>query len=215
MKFDKSNREIYSSPAFFLFLVFLGGCGASFQVAGDVAQGRQALLKGDYQGAFGLFQAAAQVDPQYVWGTELKAAVPSYLGRAQYLAGQLNPAQQTLEQALAQRRDDHVAALYLGLTLARQGDNKRGLENIETGMKGIRDLVNSVRRSFGFGIGQYWDPNREIRNAIESDLAMISRGNYDWATLLANGERLGLKIEEEPDRALFRERDDRERHGMD
>jgi len=210
MKTEMMKRKIYFL-ALGSFLVFLSGCGTSFQVAGHVAQGRQALLKGDYQGALGLFQSAAQVDPQYVWGIELKAGVLSYLGRAQYLTGQLVPAQQTLQQALAQRREDNVAALYLGLTLARQGDNKRGLGNIETGMKGIRDLVNYVTKSFGFGIGQYWDPNREIRNAIEGDLAMISRGNFDWPTLLANGESLGLKIEEEPDRALRRERDDRDR----
>lgn len=214
MKSQMIKGKMYSL-ALVSFLLFLSACGASFQVAGHVAQGRQALLRGDYQGALGLFQAAAQVDPQYVWGIELKAGVPSYLGRAQYLTGQLAPAQQTLQQALAERRDDNVAALYLGLTLARQGDNKRGLEYIETGMKGIRDLVNYVTRSFGFGIGQYWDTNREIRNAIERDLAMISRGEFNWPTLLANGERLGLRIEEEPDRALFRERDDRERQRSD
>jgi tetratricopeptide (TPR) repeat protein len=214
MKTEMLKRRVYPCVLGSI-LFFLSGCGTSFQVAGHVAQGRQALLKGDYQGALALFQAAAQVDPQYVWGIELKAGVPSYLGRAQYLTGQLAPAQQTLQQALAERRDDNVAALYLGLTLARQGDNKRGLENIETGMKGIRDLANYVTRSFAFGIGQYWDPNREIRNAIEGDLAMISRGNFDWPTLLANGERLGLIIEEEPDRALRREQADRERQRSD
>lgn len=197
--------------ALLIAAAFVSGCGASFQVAGHVAQGRQALLKGDYQGALGLFQKAAEVDPQYVRGIELKAGVLSYLGRTQYLTGQLAPAQQTLQQALAERRNDNVAALYLGLTLARLGDNRRALENIETGMKGIRDFINYLVRSFGFGIGQFWDPNGEIRNGIEDDLAMIASGEFDWSTLLSHGERLGVKIEEEDDRALQRERGWRER----
>jgi predicted small secreted protein len=42
--------------------VLLSACATS-QGGDDVAQGRQALLKGDYQRALGLFQNAEKVDP--------------------------------------------------------------------------------------------------------------------------------------------------------
>jgi len=47
MKTEIMKRKVYSS-AFGLFLVFLSGCGPSFQTSGDVAQGRQAMFRGDY-----------------------------------------------------------------------------------------------------------------------------------------------------------------------
>ena len=116
-----------------LFAIFFSGCGPGFQAGSDVAQGRQALFRGDYQGALGYFQNAAQTDPNYIFGTELREGTLSYLGRAQYLTGQLAPARDTLQKAIAQHKSDSVAQLYLGLTLARQGDRKDGLRRIEAG----------------------------------------------------------------------------------
>ena len=49
--------------------VLLAAC-ATIRGAGDVDQGRQALLEGNYQLALGLFQDAAQADPTYIYGTE-------------------------------------------------------------------------------------------------------------------------------------------------
>lgn len=209
MKSEMMKRRI-CSVTFGSFLVFFSGCGGGFQVAGDVAQGRQALLKGNSQGALGYFQNAAQTDPSYVYGTELRESVLSYLGRAQYLTGDLSGARGTLERCLAQDRADNIARLYLGLTLARQNDRQRGRNEIEAGMKGIRDFLNYLSTSFSMSFGQYWDPNRDIRKAIDSDLAMISRPNLDWPALISEGERIGMKIEEERDLALQRERDQRQ-----
>ena len=205
MKIPKIDQGIYSSLVFFLFLVFLGGCGATFQVAGDVAQGRQAMIKGDYQGALGYFQNAAQTDPTYIRGTELREGVLSYLGRAQYLTGNFPQARQTLERSLSQHKTDNVARLYLGLTLARQDDRKRGLQQMEAGMKGIRDFLNYISSSFSSEFGQYWDPNQNIRNAIAANLTMIARDNFDWPTVIANGESIAMNTEREPDLALQRQ----------
>jgi hypothetical protein len=196
-----SRRGFYPAGVLTL-LAFLSGCTSNIQVSGDVAQGRQSLFKGDNPTALGYFQNAAQIDPQYVHGTELREGVLSYLGRAQYLNGQTTPAHQTLEKAIAQHRTDNVAVLYLGLTVAREGDRDKGLQQIQTGMKGIRDFLNYITTSFGMEWGQYWDPDRDIRNAIDNNLKMISAGNFDWATLVANSEQIGLNIEREPDRAL-------------
>ena len=136
----------------------------------------------------------------------------SFLGRAQYLNGQYAPARDTLQKALAQHKSDNVARLYLGLTLARLGDRQSGLRQIEGGMKGIRDFLNYITSTFSSEFGQYWDPNRDIRKAIESALAMISGGNFDWPTLITEGERIGMQIEEEVDRAR---RDQEQQQQMD
>jgi len=84
-----------------LFLaIFFSGCGAGFQAGGDVAQGRQALFRGDYQNALSLFQSAAQTNAEYISGTELREGTLSFLGREQYLNGQLAPARDTLRKAV-------------------------------------------------------------------------------------------------------------------
>ena len=119
----------------FGLVVFLSGCGAGSQSGAYVAQGRQALFAGNNQGALGDFQAAAQADPNYVYGAVLTEGVYSFLGRAQYLTGQYAQARQSLEKDLAQRPGDSLARLYLGLTLARLGDRPSGLKDIEAGTK--------------------------------------------------------------------------------
>jgi tetratricopeptide (TPR) repeat protein len=116
--------------------VLLSAC-AAVRGGGDVEQGRQALLAGNYQAALGLFQDAAQADPNYIYGAELREGVLSFLGRAQYLTGNYAQARQTLEKALSQHRGDNLARLYLGLTLYRLGDQKGALTNIQRGMEGI------------------------------------------------------------------------------
>ena len=186
--------------AWSLFSIWLSAC-ASFQVAGDIAHGRQALIAGNNQAALGYFQAAEQVDPTYVYGTELRQGVLSYLGRAQYLTANYAQAQSTLETALSQNQSDNIARLYLGLTLARQGETQKALPDIDGGMKGIYDLLNYITDTFRFGDGQYWDPGRDIRSAIEKDRAMIANGKIDWLMLIADGESIALKTEREPDQA--------------
>ncbi len=116
--------------AFLLMLsgFYISGCAATFQGGSDVAQGRQALFRGDYPAALVYFQNAEKAGPNYVYGTELREGVLSYLGRAQYLNGQLPAARATLQQALAAHKSDNLARLYLGLTLARQGDQNQPQE---------------------------------------------------------------------------------------
>ena len=189
-----------------LFLsIWLSAC-VSFQAAGDIAQGRQALFKGNNQAALGYFQAAEQVDPAYVYDTELREGVLSYVGRAQYLTGNYAAARSTLEKALSQNPSDNVARLYLGLTLARQGETQKALPDIDGGMKGIYDLLNYITDTFRFGYGESWDPGRDIRSAIERDRAMIASGKIDWPALIADGESIALKTEREPDEARQNQR---------
>ena len=190
------------SAALLLCTIFFAGCAAGFQTGGDVAQGRQALFRGDYQGALGYFENAAQADPNYVYGTELREGVLSYLGRAQYLTGQLEAARATLQQALSQHKGDNLARLYLGLTLARVGDRKAGLVDIENGLKGMRAFVNYIVNAFSNSFGSFWDSNSSVRNAISANLATIAGGNFDWSILISNCETVALNYEQLEDQAI-------------
>jgi tetratricopeptide (TPR) repeat protein len=196
------KKEITMKVIYFLagvsLSVLLSAC-ATIRGGGEVDQGRQELLKGNYQQALGLFQDAEKVDPTYVYGTELRAGVSSYLGRTQYLTGNYAEARQTLEKAVSQHRSDNVARLYLGLTLYRLGDQKAGLTNIQRGMEGINNWLDYLNQNFRLEFGQDWDPGGTIRAGIKTDLAMISSGKIDWAQLIAGGERLGIRIENEED----------------
>ncbi|MGH7816342.1 MAG: tetratricopeptide repeat protein [Candidatus Binatia bacterium] len=192
--------KVLRSFAFFSLGLLITGC-ASLQVGSEFQSGRKALLTGNNEAALAYFQSTAQMDPTYIYGTAYRQGVWSYLGRAEYANGRLPQAQQTLEKALAANRQEDVARLYLGLTLARSGDRPRGLQEIEGGMRGIHDWLEWVTQTFRFSFGQFWDPAREIRRAIQTDLAMITGREFDWQRLIADGEWLGKQMEEEIDRA--------------
>ena len=181
--------------------VSLWAC-AAVQSGGYIAQGRQALFEGNNQTALGYFQAAVQVDPNYKYGTELQEGTLSFLGRAQYLNGDYARARSTLEKALAQHKEDNVARLYLGLTLARQAETQRSLQDIDAGMEGIYDFLDYLTGSYRFSFVRNWDPGRDIRSAIERDRAMIATGKIDWPALIADGEWIAMATEREPDLRL-------------
>lgn len=193
-------------------MVLLSAC-TSLQVGSEFSSGRQALLRGNNEAALAYFHSAAQKDPNYVYGTALQQGIWSYVGRSEYAIGRFPQARQNLERALAANKDEDVARLYLGLTLARSGDQQRGLREIEGGMKGIYDFLEYVTQAHRFSFGQFWDPNLEMRKAIQTDLAMISGKDLDWQKLIANGEWLGKQIEEEGDRARRDEARERSREG--
>ena len=176
--------------------ILLAGC-ATIRGSEDVDQGRTAMLEGRYQRALGLFEDAENVDPRYVYGTELRGGVLSYLGRTQYLTGNYTQARQTLEKALSQHKSDNVARLYLGLTQYRLGDQKAAVMNIERGMRGISDWLNYMNTNFRYTFGKDWDWEGTIRGDIKQNLAMISSGKINWSQLAADAERLGVRIEEE------------------
>ena len=193
--------------ALFSLFVFFTGC-ATIQSAGNLQYGRQALLGGNNEAALGYFQRAAQLDPNYVYatGSSPKQSVWSYVGRSEYLTGRFPQARQTLERALASRNtDEDIARLYLGLTLAREGDRQRGLKEIESGMRGINSFLDYINQAQRFSIGQFWDPDMDIRRAIRSDLAMISGKDLDWQRLTADTEWLGIRMEWESDWARRQE----------
>ncbi len=204
--------KLKRSLALFSLFVFLAGC-TSLQTGGELQYGRQALLKGSNETALGYFYSAAQRDPNYVYatGSSPRQSVWSYVGRSEYLTGRLPQARETLERALSSNSEEDIARLYLGLTLAREGDRQRGLKEIESGMRGINDWLDYINQAQRYSIGQYWDPGRAIRSTIQSDLAMISGRDLDWQRLIADTEWLGIRMEQESDLARRQEAQARSR----
>jgi tetratricopeptide (TPR) repeat protein len=192
-------KGIYFRTSFSL-VIFLFAC-ATVQDAGQIEAGRQALFKGNNQAALGYFQSVAQTNPDAVYGATLRMGIFTFLGQAQYLNGDYTQARQSLQKALSMHPGDNVARLYLGLTQARLGDRQTGLKNIQGGMSGIANFLNYLETNFAYSFGQFWDPGGQIRASIKKDLAMISSGNIDWPQLIADGERLGIRIEQEEDKA--------------
>ena len=199
------NSDVINRGIRFLVLgslaIFCSACGPGFQVSGDVAQGQTALFAGNYPGALGYFQSAAQADPNYISSSgQLREGTLSFLGRAQYLNGQLEAARATLRKAVAQQGSDNnvtLAQLYLGVTLARLNDRQAGLRDIESGTKGILDFLNYIQQNFRYSSGRLWDRGNEIRKAADAILALIAGGNFDWPTLISNSEALAMKFERE------------------
>jgi hypothetical protein len=192
-------------------VVLVAGC-ASLRNGGEFQSGRQALLRGDNETALAYFHSVAQRDPNYIYGTAYRQGVLSYLGRTEYLTGKLPQARQTLERALAtNHQEDDLTRLYLGLTLARGADRAQGLKEMEAGMRGIHDWIEYITQAHRFSFGQYWDPAREIRSAIQKDLVMLSGRETDIAKVIASGEWIAKRMEEEGDKASRDESRDRDR----
>jgi tetratricopeptide (TPR) repeat protein len=204
--------KVAITSVFFAICAFFSGC-TSLEVGGELQSGRRAWFAGDSETALAYFQSAANKDPNYVYGTALQQGIWSYVGRAEYVVGQLPQARQSLERALSLNKPQDIARLYLGLTLARSGDQRRGLTEIEGGMKGIHNWLEYITNAYRFSFGQFWDPGRSIRSAIEVDLAMLSGKDVDWEKLMADGEWLGKRMEWEIDRARRQESQARSRDG--
>ena len=196
-------KNSYSS-IFVSLLFFLSACA----VQTKVQQGRMALLYGDPTVARAAFESAAELDPNYFYFSVFPQGIRTYLGRAEYSAGRYAEARQALERAVSLHEEDNMAKLYLGLTLARSGDRQRGLKEIESGMKGLHEWLDYVNQYDAFSYGQYWDPLKEIRSEIQNNLRMISGKDIDWQKLIASGEWVGRRMEEEIDLARRQESQD-------
>jgi tetratricopeptide (TPR) repeat protein len=187
------------------------------QVGSAFQAGRRALIGGDDEAALGFFQTVAESNPNFVFttGSSPRQSIWSYVGRTQYLTDQFPQARQSLERAISGDREENIARLYLGLTLIQLGDRQGGLKEIETGLRGIQSFLDNIGRTQGFNIGQFWDPNRDIRSAIQFNLEMISREgeNLNWQRLISDIERIALQMERETD--LARRQESRERRSLD
>ena len=209
--------KVAAYSVLFALCTLLSACTTTVQVGSSFQAGRRALLGGDDEAALGFFQSVAESNPNFVFatGSSPRQSIWSYVGRTQYLTDQFPQARQSLERAISGDREENIARLYLGLTLIQLGDRQGGLKEIETGLRGINDFLNNIGRTQGFNIGQFWDPNRDIRSAIQFNLEMISREgeNLNWQRLISDIERIALQMERETD--LARRQESRERRSLD
>jgi tetratricopeptide (TPR) repeat protein len=183
-----------------LVLAIAAGACAAFQVAGQVQRGRQALLLNDPETALAYFLQAAERDPNYIYSSgNFRESIWTYVGRAQYALGKHDEARRSFERALSVYRDDAMAQLYLGLTLARLGERERGLQYIQMGLKGLNgwiEYLNRVQPYYAF-----WDPNGEIRKEIDKTLALVAgERTAPLETVIASAEWVGRQMEEEIDK---------------
>jgi len=209
--------KVAAYSVLFALCTLLSACTTTVQVGSSFQAGRRALLGGDDEAALGFFQSVAESNPNFVFatGSSPRQSIWSYVGRTQYLTDQFPQARQSLERAISGDREENIARLYLGLTLIQLGDRQGGLKEIETGLRGINDFLNNIARTQGFNIGQFWDPNRDIRSATQFNLEMISREgeNLNWQRLISDIERIALQMERETD--LARRQESRERRSLD
>ncbi|HXV78423.1 MAG TPA: tetratricopeptide repeat protein [Candidatus Binatia bacterium] len=188
------------SVASFSLLVFLAGC-TSIQVRSDIQRGRQALFLGEPKMALPYFHRAAQIDPNYLINfapPPITESVWTYNGRAYYGMKQFADARQAFERALGQTEQDHFARLYLGLTLGQDGDRQKGQQEISTALKGFANSLDYIRQ---YHTDRFFDTTGELRSAVRKQLASLSGGEPNWPEVVANGEWLGLQLEQEMDLA--------------
>lgn len=198
------KRMLLSLPVGIWTFVVLCSCVGS-QVAREVQLGRNALQTGNPQAAVGYLRNAAVLDPNYKTPYSIRESVWTYLGRAYYEVGNFPEARRALEKALSDNKDDPLARLYLGLTLLRSGDQQEGRRETEEGLRGVNNLLNRLASTPSSGI--YWDPTRRIRSDIQQALSMTD--TPDSSELIAVGERVGRRLDEEIDNARLDESRDK------
>lgn len=180
--------------------LFFSACDfSSFDAGTQFSSGRQAFLAKKYEEALPYFQKVAESKPDYRYESyNFGQSVWSYLGRSQYLTGKYDEARQALERALAQRRDEPVARIFVGLALVRLNNDTRGVAEIEDGLKGLEGWIDYENGRMPQN--PMWDPRREIRDEIKRSLAAIGSQNYDRQKLIENVEWIGWAMEEESEK---------------
>ena len=169
-------------------LVCVAGC-ATLQVEQDFQAGRGALLTGRSEEAVNNFRRVAESNPNYKTSYTLRESVWTYLGRAYYETRKYPEARTALGKALASDKDDNVARLYLGMALVRSNDRDRGLVEMENALNGIHEWLENL--SSDSSAGSYWDPNKQIRKTIETELA----GKPSPIELVVTAQRVGKQLE--------------------
>jgi len=201
----------FARLGFVTMLVALIGCTA-FQSSTELHRGRVALLGGNPDVAVGHFTRLTALDGNAQY-SQLQEGAWTYLGRAYYDAKKYPQARQALERAVAINRDDSFARLYLGLTLARQGEYETGRKEVLLGLNGLYEWLDYI--SYNSSTGLYWDPTGEIRAELRATQASIQGANPKFDPLFARLETLGTRIEQEIDLASRDESQDRNRRTGD
>jgi tetratricopeptide (TPR) repeat protein len=149
-----------------------GGC-AGLNSQTDFLAGRRALLRGEPENALGYFDQVAQREPAFVSASvSPPKSIWTYVGRAHYNSGRYDAARSAFEKALSHRSDDHVARLYLGLTLLRPAAspppaNAFQLQEVTFALReGVEPKrVATLARSRGIAFDVTKETESQLRNA--------------------------------------------------
>ena len=194
---------------FLSMLIWLTGCTA-FQTSNELHKGRGALLGGTPDAAVTHFTQVTALNGNARY-SQLQEGAWTYLGRAYYDAKKYPQAHQALERAVAINGDDSFARLYLGLTLARQGDYETGRKEVLLGLKGLYDSLHYI--AYNTSTGMYWDATGQIRTELQATQSDVQAANPNLDPLFARLETLGIRIEQEIDAASRDESRERNRRG--
>ena len=204
-------KRIIDLYAIFFLLIFAGGC-ATIQVSTDVQSGRSALKLGQPKEALTYFEAAAAQDPNYTTRfTLLNTGIWTYVGRAYYEIGEKEKALASLKRAKESSSDDYVARIYLGLVMSQNGRSRESIAELEAGLKGLGDWLDTTRHSSQEG--QFWDPWNHIADSISKTKKMVQAERPDWQGITANVEWLGKALEKEIEEVKNDERIDHAQAG--
>jgi tetratricopeptide (TPR) repeat protein len=189
----------------FLVMAWLISACDSFRIGGQFAAGRRAFLARDHAKALGYFAKVAAAKPDYVFeAANFRASVWTYLGRCQYHLRKLADARYSLERALTANGDDYLARVFMGLTLARAGDDANGFREMERGLKGLHDWIEYENSRDP--VKAFWDPRSEMRKEIGNALAIISEKKPDREKFIASAEWIGQTVEDEIEQVRRQER---------
>ena len=178
-------------------LIALSGCIA-FQTSSELHRGRAALLGGMPATAIAHFERVTALDGRLKY-SQLQEGAWTYLGRAHYDAKKYPEARQALERALAINGADSFARLYLGLTLARQGNHEAGRKEVLLGLQSLHESLDHIAYNTPAGI--YWDVTGQIRSDLRDAQGEVKAAGPNLEKLFAGLETLGTIIEREIDLA--------------
>ena len=199
--------------AFFLLIILFvlshAACKRSMTAMTEVHKGRQALIAGDAETALGHFRRATELDPDFLYFSSLPQTAITYTGRALYQLKRFSEARQAFEQARLRFPDDVMARPYLGITLVRQGERERGLQETAAGLQHIHHWLDYIEANLPQGL--YWDINREIRSEIERVLKQMTDDRLSAEQVIETAEWVGNRMEWEIDAARRDEQASRNR----
>jgi tetratricopeptide (TPR) repeat protein len=187
-------------------LFFLSGCTA-MEVARQVQSGRAALRVRSPKAAIPHFEAGARLDPDYITAfSPLQVGIWTYLGMANYDAGDRTKAVENLKRARDRYSDDYLARIYLGLIMAGDSQRAEGIKEMEVGLKGLKEWLDGLP---GHDIdGKYWDPGRYMSKSMAETLTLLKAETVDWKEVRENIRWLARNLDETVEEARRRrERD--------
>ena len=192
----------------FSLLILAAGC-TSIQTTTEIHKGRMALLSGMPEAAIAHFEQATALGNTRIY-SPLRASAWTYLGRANYEAKKYSAARTTLQRALEINRDDGLARLYLGLTLAREGNHPSARKEILGGLQSLHERLEYI--VYYTPSGLFWDPESKIRNELRAAQAVVATADPNFDKLFSRLESIGASVEQEIDLARRDESFDQRRN---